>query len=306
MSNETEANDLPNLRFLDQTPILNKQDAKRAKPDSSPSSDTFDEDLFLSKIDKMLESRISSIIPACISQIITQVRTEIQVAIPSAVKQAVEQVKEEMKAEIIKHIEDDLYYQEERCNVAAMSQAETVENYTRRDNIRISGVQEDPDHTGNRNVPEKDSVTIKKIIEVATSIGVEVDERDISTAHRLPGRRAGERVIIARFARRLVKTQILRNKKKLSEVGSNVKIFEDISPARAKFLAMMKRDTRVESAWTREGTIFYLWKENKRVYRVFDLLEAARNLNYNFSDFVKCFQPSHTNIFPTSSCSDFT
>ena len=249
----------------------------------------------------MLESRISSIIPACISQIITQVRTEIQVAIPSAVKQAVEQVKEEMKAEIIKHIEDDLYYQEERCNVAAMSQAETVENYTRRDNIRISGVQEDSDHTGNRNVPEKDSVTIKKVIEVATSIEVEVDERDISTAHRLPGRKAGKRVIIAHFARRLVKTQ-----KQKEVVGSNVRIFEDISPARAKFLAMMKRDPRVESAWTREGTIFYLWKKNKRVYRVFDLLEAVRNLNYNFSDFVKCFQPSHSNIFPTSSCSDFT
>ena len=51
MSNETEANDLPSLKFLDQTPILNKQDAKQAKPDSSPSSATFDEDLFLSKID---------------------------------------------------------------------------------------------------------------------------------------------------------------------------------------------------------------------------------------------------------------
>ena len=97
---------------------------------------------------------------------------------------------------------------------------------------------------------------------------MEVDERDISTAHRLPGRKAGERVIIARFARRLVKTQMLRNKKKLSEVGSNVKIVENISPARAKFLAMMKRDPRVESASTREGTIFYQQKEKKSVQSV--------------------------------------
>ena len=89
----------------------------------------------------MLESRINSIIPACVRQIISQDRTEIKVAIPSAVKQALEEVKEGMKDEIIKHIEDNLYYQEERCNVAAMSQEETVENFTRRDNIRISGVQ---------------------------------------------------------------------------------------------------------------------------------------------------------------------
>ena len=31
----------------------------------------------------------------------------------------------------------------------------------------------------------------------------------------------------------------------------------DISPARENFLAMMKRDPRVELAWTRDGTIFY-------------------------------------------------
>ena len=86
----------------------------------------------------MLESRISSIIPACISQIITQVRTEIQAAISSAAKLAVEQVQEELKAEIIKHIEDDLYYQEERCNVAAISQAETVENIQEGTSISVA------------------------------------------------------------------------------------------------------------------------------------------------------------------------
>ena len=58
MSNEREAHDFPSLRFLDQTRITNKQGA------------SFDEDLFLSKIDKMLENRINSILPACISQII--------------------------------------------------------------------------------------------------------------------------------------------------------------------------------------------------------------------------------------------
>ena len=119
-----------------------------------------------------------------------------------------------MIAEIIIHIEVDLYYHEERCKVASMSQTEAVENYTRRDNIRISGVHEDSDHTGSHNVSEKDSVTIK-VIGVATSLGVEVIEKDISTAHRLPGGKVGERVIFPRFARGMVKTQILRNKKKV-------------------------------------------------------------------------------------------
>ena len=311
MADDTNASELPNLRFLDQTPISSKQDAKRSKPDSSPIAESFDEENFLSKIDKMFESRINILIPTCISQmrneLISQVRSEIQAAIPSAVKQVVEQIKEELKTEILRHVEGELYYQEERCNAAAMSQAESIENYNRRENIRIIGLKEDVQQIDNGGIiPEKDTVTIKKVIEGASSLGVAIDEKDISTAHRLPGGKVGERTIIARFARRVVKTDILRNKKKLSANTNSVKIFEDISPARAKFPFMMKRDSRVESAWTREGTILYLWKENKKIYRVLDLLDAAKNLNYDFSEFMKCFRPSRSNVFPTSSPIDYT
>ena len=152
----------------------------------------------------------------------------------------------ELKAEIIKHIEDDLNYQEERCNVVAMSQAETVENHTRRDNIRIIDVQEASEHTGNRSVPEKDSVNIWKVIDAEAAIGVELDENEISNAHRLPSEKVVEWYIISRFTRRTVKTQRLRNRKKP-----------------AKFLAKMKMDPRIESVWTRENTTFFQKKENK-------------------------------------------
>ena len=74
-----------------------------------------------------------------------------------------------------------------------------------------------------------------------------------------------ERTIIAQFGRRVVKTDILRNKKKLSANTNSVKIFEDISPNRPKFLSMMKRDSRMESAWTRGGRFLHLWKENKKI-----------------------------------------
>ena len=118
-----------------------------------------------------------------------------------------------------------------------MSQAESIENYNRGQNIGIIGLKEDVEQIDSGGIiPEKDTVTVKKVIEVASSLGVAIDEKDILTAHRLPGGKVGERTIIARFARRVVKTYILRNKKKLSANSNSVKIFEDISPARAKFL----------------------------------------------------------------------
>ena len=61
MAEDTNASELPNLRFLDQTPIFIKQDAKRSKPDSSPLAESFNEENFLSKIDKRFEK--SSFLP---------------------------------------------------------------------------------------------------------------------------------------------------------------------------------------------------------------------------------------------------
>ena len=162
MADDTNASELPNLRFLDQTPISSKQDAKRSKPHSSPMAESFDKENFLSKIDKMFESRINILIPTCISQkrneLISQERSEIQAVIPSAVKQVVEQTKEEQKTEILRQVEGELYYQEERCNAAAMSQAESIENYNRRENIRIIGLKEDVQQIDNGGIiPEKDT-----------------------------------------------------------------------------------------------------------------------------------------------------
>ena len=201
-------------------------------------------------------------------------------------------------------IENDPFYREERCRLVALAQAETVEKYNRWDNIRLLAVKE----SARQNhdwilVGQKDSETIDEVIDVASSMGVTLDERDISSAHRLPGGKTGECSIIVLFARRVKKTEMLRNKKKLS---SNVRIFEDMSPARAKFFSMMKKDQRIESVWTREATIFYVWRENKRVYKIIELYEAERNLNYEFLEFSKCFNHSRSNIFPSSSCIECT
>ena len=106
MEDDTNASELPNLRFLNQTPISIKQDAKRSKPDSSPIAESFDEENFLSKNDKIINSWINILIPTCINQVrnelISQVKREIQAAIPSAVKQIIKHIKEELKTEILR------------------------------------------------------------------------------------------------------------------------------------------------------------------------------------------------------------
>ena len=78
-------------------------------------------------------------------------------------------------------------------------------------------------------------------------------ENEISIAHRLPvSTRTQNRPVIVKFSRHTAKIEVLNNKKNQSDV----RIFEDITKARLNILRKVKSDVRVNSAWTREGTVF--------------------------------------------------
>ena len=98
--------------------------------------------------------------------------------LPNAFQEAIEAIKEDLKAEIMQKIEDYLFHQEELCRLVAMAPAETVENYNRRDNIRLLGVKESARQNDEGIlVGEKDSETIEKVIDVASCMGVTLYER---------------------------------------------------------------------------------------------------------------------------------
>ena len=61
-------------------------------------------------------------------------------------------------------------------------------------------------------------------------VWVSLSTRDISTAHRLPGGKTGERPIIVRFARRVMKTEMLRNKKTCHRTSGFLKTYHQHVP----------------------------------------------------------------------------
>ena len=69
-----------------------------------------------------------------------------------------------------------------------------------------------------------------------------------------------------------------------------MKIFEDLTRPRLEFFNMMKRDSRLEKVWTREGTIFFTWKNDLKVCRIQGLYDGGILLNYSFHDVMACFK----------------
>ena len=129
-----------------------------------------------------------------------------------------------------------------------MKIAEVLENYKRRENVKILDLPES--HQGGQRESYQQTAAL---INLARTLNVSATENDISIAHRLPAStRTQKRPVIVKFSRRMANIEVLEKKKNRSDV----RIFEDITKARLIFLRMIKSDVRVNSAWAREGTIF--------------------------------------------------
>lgn len=82
-----------------------------------------------------------------------------------------------------------------------------LEQYTRKENICIHGLPETGDNED----------TADEVVKLARKAGVTITKNDISVAHRLPGNRSSgkPRSIIAKFVRRIIKTDFMRKKSNL-------------------------------------------------------------------------------------------
>lgn len=133
-----------------------------------------------------------------------------------------------------------------------------LQQYTRRENIRISGIT------------EAEGEQLKaKIVNIASDMGLNIDESAINACHRLGPARQGTRAraVIVRFFARDVKHDFLVNKNKLKNMEQyrGVYVNEDLTLLRSKLLQYVKRQDGVESAYTREGKVICRLRDGSRV-----------------------------------------
>ena len=102
-----------------------------------------------------------------------------------------------------------------------------MEQYGRRDNIKVFGVPE-----------QQDEDPWAVVVNVAAKIGVTISKNEITVAHRLPSRRGVLNLSLQNFFDGKQKPRIM-TKKKLLKVEDNARepniyVNDDITPLRAK------------------------------------------------------------------------
>ena len=179
-------------------------------------------------------------------------------------------------------LEEHSNFERRKIELKALSETEFLQTYNRRDSIKILGLPEQP--SGKETYEE----TSKAVVNLASEIGVKLEETYISIAHRLPSKGHNKPVIV-KFTRRSTKIAMLK-KKRIIPSNQRAKIYKDFSRERLAFVNLMRSDIRINATWTREGAIFYEWKADGLVYKVNGLYEGGVDLSYNIEDVRRCFK----------------
>ncbi|XP_077984614.1 uncharacterized protein LOC144439215 [Glandiceps talaboti] len=159
-----------------------------------------------------------------------------------------------------------------------------LQQYTRRNNLEIHGVPEQPDE-------DTDSLVVK----VANSAGIHISTSDIDISHRLPSRTHAHphprpAPIIVKFTRRTIRNNIYSARKHIknkstrdmnidNHTDTRIYINENLSPANKQLFYKAnekKKSLQWKFIWTMNGNILVRKNEESRAIRITSVNDIER------------------------------
>ncbi|XP_071086617.1 uncharacterized protein [Haliotis cracherodii] len=144
-----------------------------------------------------------------------------------------------------------------------------LEQYSRRNSIRISGVEE----TRDENVEDV-------VMDVLKDVHPSINVSNIDRCHRVGKKNSGtKRQIIVKFVSYWDRNKVMRNRKLLKHTKQSVYLNEDLSHYRSKLFKKtrdLKRQKKIHATWTYDGRIHVCEQQE----------EATRDIEYE-SDLIK-------------------
>ncbi|KAI4458092.1 l1 transposable element-related [Holotrichia oblita] len=174
-----------------------------------------------------------------------------QVLKSDSLLEKISQVIGEKTAAIIKAYEQKVVSLEVKL-AKAYEDIDSLEQYSRLNNLRLYGIPETPN--------ENTDVMVASICK--DKLGITIPPESIDCSHRLGKVENGHRPIVVKFCVRNIKQSIYNNKRKLK--NTKIVIREDLTKQRLALMKDVKK--RLGVAWTNHCKIFT--KVGNRIYNV--------------------------------------
>ena len=152
-----------------------------------------------------------------------------------------------------------------RSNVA-LQEANYNEQYSRKNNIKIMGIQ------------EKEAETEQELTETVSSLfdakNIQVSPSKIVAIHRIPGRADQPKPILVKLANNNEKTKIMKNRKEFKEAGN--RLVDDVTKMNVDLIKCISEHEAVDQAWYFNRSVYGKTKAGKR-YK-FDLFDKVEDI----------------------------
>ena len=142
-------------------------------------------------------------------------------------------------------------------NIEMEAKLNDLEQYSRKNNIRISGLTE----TGSETAEAATEKVIEKLNEKIPDLNLQLHHIDV--AHRVGDKKKGRhRQIIVKLNSRMKRDEILKNRRLFK--GTNIFICEDLTKANQLVLTCLRKKMpdEVDQSWSKGGRLYYKLKRD--------------------------------------------
>ena len=246
------------------TPVrTNPSPIRKAQRNEAVNDDSATAEFITSTISEMLDTKLEQLMirfDSMLTEKINALEMKFEKKIES-MKKEIDELKEDYNTSL-NHVEQNFTDK----IASTWEYAVRNEQYSRKNNVRIFGVEEDP----------QENLEVKLINLAKEHLQVDIKPEDVEIVHRVGAvrRRADAsgnqkpRAIIAKFVSNKTKMKLLTKRRNLK--GKRLAITEDMAPDIAKRLKGLKEKPSVESAWFVNGKIRYKLQGDTRVKELRD------------------------------------
>ena len=135
------------------------------------------------------------------------------------------------------------------------------EQFSRKNNIKIMHVEEEPS--------ENEEKLTEKVCSVLSKQGVDLQKEEIIAIHRLPRRNQSRKPVIIKTINNNVKTRVMRKRREMRTAG--YRIADDVTKLNTGLISRLSDNENIDSAWYFNGSVFGRTKGGKRLkFELFD------------------------------------
>ena len=209
------------------------------------------------KVQKKIEQKVEEAVVDKLEEKLKDKLTELNDRMDSLVHENVQlrEANEKLKKRLDKN---------EKVAQSALEKSNMNEQFSRKNNIKIMGVEEDVD--------EPEHKLIEKINNILTSkAGVTLDVNKIVAIHRIPGKTGMPKPVLIKLMNNNEKTKIMKKRKQMKLAG--YRLVDDVTKHNTKLINRLNLHKDIDSAWYFNGNVFAKTTKGKR--HRFDLFSVV-------------------------------